>query len=207
MGNIFTITTATTDIKTDASGKASAIFTATNTSNKPLRGMARARSMGSTQQGWLEVEGETEKDFAAGGTQQFTVNVKFTGPEAGKFPFRLDVASANNPDEEFTEGPAVTVETAAPAAPVKKGFPVWLIIVIAAAALLIVGLILFLVLRAGGGDSSSSENNSNSNNNKPITIIRPTNTNDDAGGRPKPIIIGKPNNTSGGRPGPVRIAP
>ncbi|HEV7643461.1 MAG TPA: tectonin domain-containing protein [Pyrinomonadaceae bacterium] len=150
MGNIFTITTATTDIKADAAGKASAIFTVTNTSNKPIRGIARARSMGSTQQGWLEVEGETEKDFGAGGIQQFTVNFKSTGPEAGKFPFRLDVASANNPDEEFTEGPPINVETAAPAAPVKKGFPLWLIIVIAAAALLIVGLILLFVLRGGG---------------------------------------------------------
>jgi hypothetical protein len=157
MGNIFAITTTTNDIKADAAGKASAIFTVTNTSNKPIRGIARSKALGSTQQDWLDVKGETEMDFGAGGTQQFTVNFKATGAPAGKFPFRLDVASATNSDEEFTEGPTVNVETAATPAPaVKKGSSLWIvIIVIVGLALLVLAGILFLVLR---GDKTPAVN-------------------------------------------------
>src|ERR1044072_331644 len=149
MENIFVITTTTENIKADAAGKASVIFTVTNTSNKPQRGIAKAKALGSTQQGWLKIEGEIEKDFGAGGTQQFTVNFKSTGTETGKFPFRLDVASESNPDEEFTEGPPVNVETAAPPPVVKKGFPWWILAVIGGLLLIIIIVVVFLLLRDG----------------------------------------------------------
>ena len=168
MGNIFAITTPAETIKADAGGKASAIFTVTNTSNKPIRGIALAKAIGATQQGWLDVEGETEKDFGAGGTQQFTLNFTASGGEVGKFPFRLDVASATNPDEDFTEGPIVNVQTAAPPPQaVKSGFPLWIILVIGVLVLLIVGLILFIVLRTG----SSNPVNTNVNAVKPTEKV------------------------------------
>ncbi len=76
MANIFAITTSAVDIKADAEGKASAVFTVTNTTGKPIRGIVKARAMGNTQQEWLDTEGELERDFGANGTQQFTVNFR-----------------------------------------------------------------------------------------------------------------------------------
>ncbi len=105
MGNIFAITTAAEDIDADAAGKATAIFTVTNTSTKPMRAMAKTRPIDNTEQNWLDIEGESERDFGAGATQQFTVNFNRPSGGTGKFPFRLDVASAIDPDEQFTEGP------------------------------------------------------------------------------------------------------
>ncbi len=174
MANIFAITTATEEIKADKDGKARAVFTVTNNSHKPVRGIAKAKVLGNTQQDWLDVEGETERDFAASGTQQYTVNFHKTAAGAAgateKFPFRLDVASASNPDEQFTEGPTVTVEvTSAPSPVTKKPFPWWLIAVIVG-GLLIVALILFLLLQRGCrsdepvGNSNNTGNNSNTNN-------------------------------------------
>jgi hypothetical protein len=158
MGNIFAITTAADDINADAAGKATAIFTVTNTSTKPMRALAKARPIDNTEQDWLNIEGESERDFGAGATQQFTVNFNRPAGEAGKFPFRLDVASVLDPDEQFTEGPKVTVKVNAPAAKSKKGFPLWIIILIAVVLLLLVGGILFFVLR-GSGPKETGNNN------------------------------------------------
>src|ERR1044072_1218245 len=175
MANIFAITTPADDIKADAEGKASAVFTVTNTTSKPIRGIVKARPMGNTQQDWLDTEGELERDFGANGTQQFTVNfrkpaaVMLTADE--KFPFRFDVASTLNPDEQFTEGPTVNIEVkGAPAAPPpKKPFPLWLILAIAGGLLLIILLVLFLVLQKGC--SSGGGANSNSNSSPQVTDI------------------------------------
>src|ERR1041384_2757886 len=160
MANIFAITTATDDIKADAEGKASADYTVTNTSNKPMRGIAKARTLGNTQQDWLSVEGETERDFSANGTQQFTVNFRKPPTQAAaggpvtpeKFPFRLDVSSALNPDEQFTEGPTINVEvTPAAPKPPPKPFPWWIIPIIAGVLALIIGVILFFAFCGKGG--------------------------------------------------------
>lgn len=159
MANIFVITTAEEDLKADAAGKASAIFTVTNNSNKPVRAIARAKALENTRQEWLDIEGETERDFSSRGTQQFTVSFSKPATPAApgapaqppeKFPFRLDVASSTNPDEEFAEGPVVRVEVATATEPVKKAFPWWIIAVIAG-VLLIGGLVLFLVMQRGCG--------------------------------------------------------
>jgi hypothetical protein len=161
MANLFAITTATDEIKADANGRAVAIFTVTNTSSGPVRSVAKTKAIGNTQQGWLDVQGEIERDFSAGGTQQFTVNFNkpptppapnSPPPAAEKFPFRLDVASSVNPDEEFTEGPQVNVEVTPAAAPSKKAFPWWIILVVLGALLLVGGLIWFLVAPKSGGE-------------------------------------------------------
>jgi len=158
MGRIFDITSPTEDIQADAAGKASAFFTVTNTRDKPVRGLAKAKRVGNTQQEWLEVEGEVERDFPARGTQLFKVNfskppvpaaVGATPPPAEKFPFRLYVFSSEHPEEEFTEGPTVRVEVTPGGTPVKKPFPWWIILVIAGVALLAGAIILFLVLQKG----------------------------------------------------------
>ena len=152
MPKSFAITTTATDtLKADAQGHAEASFTVTNATARPLRGMARAMPLGSTKREWLSIGGETERDFGGGGTQQFTVHFNSTGP-ADKYPFRLDVSSATNPDEDFTESSTVTVEVA-PAAvvngpPPKKMNPLLWIIPAAAVALIVIGIVVWLLVRS-----------------------------------------------------------
>ena len=69
--------------------------------------------------GGLAVGGGTaERDYPIGGTEQITVAV-VVPPEAaaGIYPFRLDVASVINPDEDWAKGPLVAFEVTGPARP------------------------------------------------------------------------------------------
>jgi len=152
----FAITTTATDsIKADANGRAEAVFTVTNATEHPVRGMARANALGDTKKECLRIAGESDRDFAPGATQQFTVNLdasrlaKTAGSTAAKYPFRLDLASARNPDEDFTEGPVVTVEVAPVPVPEKKPptHPLWWIIPVAAVVLIGFVVVLLLLLR------------------------------------------------------------
>jgi hypothetical protein len=155
MAKSFTMTTNATDtLKVDAKGHADALFVVTNATARPVRGMARAKPLGDTKREWLTINGETERDFGGGATEQFTVNFDAPGAPKGKYPFRLDVASALNPDEDFTEGPTVNVEIAGPPPPPPPnggGPPKWLIFVIIGVVVLIIGgVVLFLILRSRG---------------------------------------------------------
>src|SRR5262245_7124556 len=103
MATIFQITTASNEVTTDDAGNARVVFTVTNEMSKPVRGIAKPRQLDNTQQEWLSVDGDMERDFAPGGTQQFAVNFSkpvpplaagAPAPPPEKFPFRLDVASA-----------------------------------------------------------------------------------------------------------------
>jgi hypothetical protein len=154
MANIFAITTTTENLTAEVNGaaKASVIFTVTNTTAKPVRAVARVQGLDQTQNDWMSIEGDPEKDFASGGTAQFVVNFNKPLPvlEAGriepeeKYPFRLTVASATRPDEDFTEGPKVTVTK--PVREGKKkggGVPWWIFLIIGIVALiLVVGIII-----------------------------------------------------------------
>jgi len=98
MRNSFSVITTSDAIKADSSGRAQAAYAVTNTSSRPVRGLATVKAQGTTKREWLSIAGETERDFAAGATENFTVNFAATGAPAGKYPFRLDVAAAVNPD-------------------------------------------------------------------------------------------------------------
>lgn len=90
---------------------------------------------------WFSIDGDVERQFAAGGTQQYTVQVKVpqTAP-AGRYTFRLKMVGVPNPDELFGDGPAVSFEIPKL---VQRATPIpWLWIAIAAVV---------LVLVAGGG--------------------------------------------------------
>src|SRR6266496_4127719 len=172
MARTFAITTtATENLKADAKGHAEAVFTVTNTSPRPVRGLAKAKAMDSTKQEWLRLAGEAERDFAPGATQQFIISfdcpvtpapapaskgpatpaskgaqpaAAAATPAPAKYAFRLDVASAANPDEDFIEGPVVTVEML-PIVKKNGHFPFW-IIPVAAVVLIGIGVgIWFLV--------------------------------------------------------------
>jgi len=165
MAKTFTImTTAGDTLKTDSKGHTEAAFTVTNTSNRPVRGMATAAALDSTKQEWLKITGEADRDFAAGGTQQYVVTFDSpvaaaaapTDPKAAastaatpadKYGFRLNVALATNPDEDFEQSPVIRVElpAAKPIEP-KKPFPKWIFIPIAAVVLIAVGLGLFFAV-------------------------------------------------------------
>jgi beta-lactam-binding protein with PASTA domain len=160
MPRTFNITTTASDIlKADAKGHAEAVFTVTNTTARPVRGMGRAVALESTKKEWLQISGESDRDFSAGGTQQYVVTFDApvataapSGPSApaaaDKYSFRLDVASARNPDEDFTEGPPVRVELpVVKPAPPPKPFPKWIVIPIAAVVLIGIVVGLYFVFR------------------------------------------------------------
>ncbi len=156
MANVFAITSVADKLKAE-NGSATTVFTVTNTTSRPLRGVAKVKPIGNTEASWVKIDGETERDFPAGGTHQFTVSFNKPKPPnpptasqpAESFPFRFDEISAANPDEDFTEGPIVTVEIPEQTIKEKKPFP-WLIVgAVAALLLVVVGVVLFLVLRNG----------------------------------------------------------
>ena len=160
MAMTFAITTAATEtVKADSGGHAQAMFTVTNTTGRPVRGIARPQAIGDTKQEWLSITGDTERDISGGATETVTVKFDAVGAPAGKYPFRLDVSSAKNPDEDFTEGPTVNVEVAAaaPPPPPKPGFPKWIIFAIIGAVLLIGGIILLVVLLSGDKTDDEEE--------------------------------------------------
>ena len=147
MTRTFTIETTTDSLKADPKKPAKAAFTVVNTTSRPVRGLATPKALGDTKREWLSIAGETERDFGRGGKEQFTVNFDSSGAPAGKYPFRLDVASAQNPDEDFTEGPTVTVEIAAKPIDKPKPFPKWIIPVIAGVVLLVGGIVAWRIFR------------------------------------------------------------
>jgi F5/8 type C domain/PASTA domain len=154
MAKSFAITTTSDTLKADARGHAAAVFTITNVTARPVRSIALAVALDNTKRDWLSIEGESERDFGAGTTQQFTVNFDAVGPPpasgpAGKYPFRLTVASAMNPDEDFTEGPTVTVEVGPTQTEVKPppSRPLWWIIPVAAVVLIGILVGAWLLLR------------------------------------------------------------
>ena len=162
MAKTFAITTTAPETsKADSNGYAEVVFTVTNSSARPARGLAKVKALDSTKQEWLKLKGESERDFGPGTTQQFVVG--FEGPvivptaatqrkpaavQPGgaasataaasatvKYNFRMDIANAAQPEEDFTEGPVVTVEAAV--GKKKSGFPFWIIPV---AAVVVIGI-------------------------------------------------------------------
>jgi hypothetical protein len=141
MANIFAITTANDTLKLGPNGHTEAVFTVSNRTTRPLRGLAKLRPLGNTKQEWLKLAGESERHFVAGGTQQFTISFEpAPNTPPGKYRFRLDVVSTVNPDEDFTEGPTVVAEVPAPKPPPSKA---WMIPV----ALMMVGTIVVILTR------------------------------------------------------------
>lgn len=166
MAKTFSIGTKAPQVtKADSTGRAEIEFDVTNTSGRPARGLARAKALDTTKQEWLKLQGDDERDFDPGVPQKFIVAFEgpvisstastepkagaaqaTTAPEVGPtYSFRLDVATATNPDEDFTEGPVVKVE-AAVGKPEKK-FPYW-IIPVAAVVLIGIGVGLYFALRS-----------------------------------------------------------
>jgi hypothetical protein len=145
---IFAITAARDTVIVDSQGRAEVSFTASNTAPKPITGRAKLMPVGSTKEEWLTLDGDQERKFAKGEAHQFTARIAVPpGTPAGKYAFRLNIISVENPDEDFTEGPSVSFEVKelAPAKPSPRKFP-WWIVALAAVVILGAGLITWLLI-------------------------------------------------------------
>src|SRR6476660_3422523 len=145
---IFAITAARETVTLDNQGRAEVSFTASNTGPKSIAGRAKLVPLGSAKAAWLSLEGEQERNFAKGEAHQLTVHIAVPpGTAVGKYSFRLNIISVENPDDEFTEGPSVSFEVKelAPAAPPARKFP-WWIVAIAGVVVVGGGLITWLLL-------------------------------------------------------------
>jgi beta-lactam-binding protein with PASTA domain len=145
---IFAITAARETVTLDNQGRAEVSFTASNTGPKSIAGRVKLVPLGSTKAAWLSLEGEQERNFAKGEAHQLTVRIAVPpGTPVGKYSFRLNIISVENPDDEFTEGPSVSFEVkelAVAQAPARK-FP-WWIVAVAAVVVLGGGLITWLLI-------------------------------------------------------------
>jgi hypothetical protein len=148
----FTVTAAGQKVNLDSSGAAQAPFTVTNTSAQTLKGRLLTRPNDPAKAEWLSVVGEAIRDFGPNAAEQVVVqlNVPPTSPP-GSYSFRLDAVSEVDPDEDYTEGPSVAFEVAAPPPPQKKKFPWWIFAVIGAVVLLIIiGVVVWLLTKDNG---------------------------------------------------------
>ena len=149
MARAFAITAANTTIRLDSKGNGEVSYTVTNSSKHSLRGRARVVVKDSTNESWLSIAGEVERDFPPDATQQFTLRVQVPqGTPAGTYKCAISVASIENPDEEYAESPVVAFDVNPSGTP-PKPFPWWIIIVIVA-VLLVAGILIFLLTRPKG---------------------------------------------------------
>jgi hypothetical protein len=151
MSSIFAITITTNSIRLSDNRPGEVVFTVSNTSNRPVRGRARLVLPANAPADWFTIVGAAERDFAPAATQQYTVQANPAATEAGgRYLLRLDMIGVQNPDEEFAEGPTVTVEVA-PAQPMTKPFP-WWIVAAGLGGLLVLAVLAFVVIRLVGGN-------------------------------------------------------
>ena len=110
---VITSPTNTVLLGTDRTGQAA--FTVSNQTGRAVRARASVAALDPTQVGWLAVTGMAERDYPSGGTEQITVTVTVP-PDlaAGLYPFRLDVTSVVNPDEDWAQGPVVAFQVPEP---------------------------------------------------------------------------------------------
>src|SRR4029453_18976484 len=98
MSRVFAITTTTDRISLNADGKGEVTFTITNSSDRMIRGQLKIRPLEETKSDWLKIVGDVERDFSPAATQQVVVKVHVPGAmPTGKFSFRVDVISVENP--------------------------------------------------------------------------------------------------------------
>jgi PASTA domain-containing protein len=154
----FTVTAAGQKVDLDPSGSAKAPFTVTNTSAQPLKGRLLTKPKEPAKPEWLSIAGEAIRDFAPSAAEQVVAQVNVPpGTPPGSYSFRLDAVSEIDPDEDFTEGPSVAFDVAAPAAPPKKKFPWWILIVVGVVVLLIIiGVVVWLVTKDGNTPPQTS---------------------------------------------------
>jgi hypothetical protein len=146
MARLFDITTTDDRLKVDAKGQGQVAFTVTNTTPRRVRGRMKPKALEGGQSAWLTVSGAAERDFAPNATEQVSVQVSVPpGTAPGSFKLRLDGVAVDNPEEDFTEGPAIAVEIAGAPPPPKPSL--WWVWVLVAVILVVVAVVAYLLLR------------------------------------------------------------
>lgn len=107
---------------------------------------------------WVTISGPVERTLTQDTTTQVTVDVAIpAGTASGDKSFRLAIVGRQNPDEDYTESPAVRVVARQPSEPSKKAFPIWILAVVAAVVIAI-GIGLFFAFQGlGHGDACEPE--------------------------------------------------
>ncbi|MGO1075820.1 PASTA domain-containing protein [Inquilinus sp. CA228] len=129
-------------------------FTVTNKTGQGLSGRVTIEPQGEAKAEWFSVDGESERQFAAGGTHTFTVRIK-TPPAAtaGTYSLKVRAVAINDPDNDFAESPVVVFDIAAP--PVvdtkKKKLPWWIFVAIGGGVAVVAGVVVAVILFTGGG--------------------------------------------------------
>jgi len=145
MANEFSITTTTQTIPIDKQGHGEATFTVTNVTDRAIRGRAELAAEDAEATPWLTLVGEPTRDFAAAGTDSYTVHIDLqAATPAKRYAFRLDMVGVHNTDEAYTKGPSVTFQ--APEPEPKPKFP-WWIVAAAVGLVAVIAVVLVLVLR------------------------------------------------------------
>jgi len=136
----FNVTTASTQIQIGMDHQARAQFTATNSGSRLIRGVAHVMPLGRADAAWFEIEGDVQRQFAPGTSQEFDVRIQIPpDTPAGAHQLRLDVIGVELPDEDFGQSPEVTFVIGAPPPVVtSKGY---LVTMIGAAAGGLIGVI------------------------------------------------------------------
>jgi len=148
----FVVTTPTNTVTPDAATRKGTVpVTVSNISGRPLRVRLNLVPTPPMEAGWLSIEGEAEKEFANGASNQFTavVTIPATAP-GGTYVFKPVAAAEDRPMEEFTDGQPVSV-TVAEAKPAKK-FPWWMV-----AAAVGVVVLAFVLVKAIGGSGDDGD--------------------------------------------------
>jgi hypothetical protein len=148
----FTVTAAGQKVSLDSTGAAQASFTVTNTTSQALNGRLLATPSNPAKPAWFSIAGDSVRSFAPSAAEHVVVQLNIPPTTApGSYSFRLDAVSEVEPDEDFTEGPSVAFDVAAPATPPKKKFPWWILAIVGAVLLLIIiGVVIWLLTKGNG---------------------------------------------------------
>ena len=150
MAKTFAITTAKPSCTLDASRSGSVSFTVTNTTDKPARGQLKIKPLAGAQASWFQLQGVAERDFTASGTEQ--VGVKIAVPASvkpGDYSFRLDAISVAEPDDDFTEGQAVSLQVSQAEVKPPPKFPWWILVAIVVVVAIVGGVVAWLINERG----------------------------------------------------------
>jgi PASTA domain len=150
----FSVTAAGGAVNLDDSGEAKASFTVTNASSRAVTGELLAKPREPAKPEWFSIVGESIRDFTPNATDGVVVKLDVPpGSPPGSYSFRLDAVNEDDPDEDYTEGPFVAFDVAAP--PAQKKFPWWILIVAGAVLLILIGVIVWLLVRDSGTKSTA----------------------------------------------------
>ncbi|MEM1180776.1 MAG: PASTA domain-containing protein, partial [Acidobacteriota bacterium] len=148
MANIFQIVPSADAVQLGKDGKSEELSVTVTNLGKSAGARALIVPLGDTDEAWLSIDGEEERELLAGTPEEFKILVEVPkeAPE-GEHKFRIDVASEENPDDDFSEGPEITIKPA----PASK---LWLWILLA--VLFVVIVVVVAVVVAGGGKDDAS---------------------------------------------------